>query len=434
MVFVFLLFLFMLFSFFVYFVYFVVGSGCYPNLYAPLWLPMILCELPAMKIKQQPEDFQVEELTEVVPGGEGPYGFYRLEKRSWSTPDALAAIRRRWKVAPGRLSYGGLKDRHAWTVQYFTLFHGPRRGLHHQDVTVDYLGQVSQPYTSANIQANRFRLNLRRLTAAEIGRARPILEEVEVDGVPNYFDDQRFRSVGAGGEFIARLLVLGRFEDALQLALAAPYEHDRTAAKQEKALLQAHWGDWEGLKQRLPRGHARSLVDYLLHHPQDFRGAVSRLRPELRGLYLSAYQSHLWNRMLACWIGDHCRSEQVLPVALKLGVLPMWRRLDTAQRQELRTLTLPLPSARVPMADDERGRLLRGVLAEEGLEPSQMKVKGIREMFFSKGERPALCLPVHLDVETSPDELHVGYEKLHLGFELPRGSYATLIVKRLQQS
>ncbi len=123
------------------------------------------------------------------------------------------------------------------------------------------------------------------------------------EGVPNYFDDQRFGSVaGEGGEFIARLLVRGRFEDALRLALAAPYEFDRAAQKEEKRLLAAHWGDWARLKDVLPRGHARSLVDYLRVHPGDFRGAVARLRPELRGLYLSAYQSHLWNRMLAHWL------------------------------------------------------------------------------------------------------------------------------------
>ena len=116
-----------------------------------------------MKLKQQPEDFHVEELTEVAPA-EGPHAFYRLEKRGWSTPDALAAIRRRWRLEPRRLSYGGLKDRHALTVQYLSVWHGPRRNLTHQGVTVTYLGQVPEPYTSAAVRANRFRITLRDLT------------------------------------------------------------------------------------------------------------------------------------------------------------------------------------------------------------------------------------------------------------------------------
>src|SRR5437773_40658 len=92
----------------------------------------------AMKLKQQPEDFQVEELTDVVPAGRGSFALYRMEKRGWSTPDAFAAVRRRWRIEPRRLSYGGLKDRHALTVQFFTILHGPERRLNQQGVAVEY--------------------------------------------------------------------------------------------------------------------------------------------------------------------------------------------------------------------------------------------------------------------------------------------------------
>jgi tRNA pseudouridine13 synthase len=385
-----------------------------------------------MKLKQQPEDFYVEERTDVAPAGQGPYALYRLEKRGWSTPDALAAVRRRWRLEPRRLSYGGLKDRHALTVQYLSVWHGPHRNLTHQGIAVAYLGQVSEPYTSAHIRANHFRLTLRDLDDEALARAERALGEVRVDGVPNYFDDQRFGSVAPGGEFIARLLVLSRFEDALRLALTGPYEHDRAAQKQEKAILRTHWGDWAACKELLPRGHARSLADYLRQHPGDYRGAVARLRPELRGLYLSAYQSHLWNRMLARWLREHCRPEQLFPVALRLGTVPMVRGLDEPQRHELGRLVLPLPSARTRLEPgDPRAELVQSVLTEEGLEPGQVRVKGIRELFFSKGERAAVCVPGDLRGEAGLDDLHPGRKRLLLEFDLPRGCYATLIVKRL---
>jgi tRNA pseudouridine13 synthase len=388
-----------------------------------------------MKVKQQPDDFQVEEITTISPS-EGPFALYRLQKRGWSTPDALAALRRRWRVEPRRLSYGGLKDRHAATVQYLTIFHGPRRNLHHHDISVQYVGQLAAPYTSQDIQANRFHLILRDVPP----EARPAIEARLVilarDGVPNYFDDQRFGSVaGEGGEFIARLLVQGRFEDALRLALAAPYEFDRAITKDEKRLLAAHWGDWPRLKDVLPRGHARILIDYLRVHPDDFRGAVARLRPELRGLYLSAYQSHLWNRMLAHWLTARLWPEQLHPVTLRLGVVPFHRNLEAEQQSELAALQLPLPSARLKLEEtDPRGELVRTVLAEEGLELRQMKIKGIREMFFSRGERAALCLPGDLTHEFADDENKRGRAKLTLSFTLPRGCYATLLVKAVTDS
>src|SRR6185369_15300863 len=100
-------------------------------------------------------------------------------------------------------------------------------------------------------------------------------------------------------------------------------EHDRAEQKQEKQLLRKHWGDWATLKERLPRSHARSLVDYLSQHPDDYRGAVARLRPELRGLYLSVYQSHLWNRLLARWLEEHAQPNQLGWVQLRLGRYPV---------------------------------------------------------------------------------------------------------------
>ena len=42
-----------------------------------------------MKLKQQPDDFFVEELTDVQPGEAGEFALYRLDKRGWTTPDAV---------------------------------------------------------------------------------------------------------------------------------------------------------------------------------------------------------------------------------------------------------------------------------------------------------------------------------------------------------
>jgi tRNA pseudouridine13 synthase len=387
-----------------------------------------------MKVKQQPEDFQVEELTDVTPADAGPFSFYRLEKRGWTTPDALQAIRRRWKLEGRRISYGGLKDRHAVTVQYLTIWHGPKRRLTHQGFSLEHLGQLTAPYSSAEIRANRFRITLRNLDDQELAHARPALEAVRRQGVPNYYDDQRFGSVSPEGEFVALAMVRGQPEEALRLALAAPYEHDRSAQKKEKALLGEHWGDWPALKAVLPRGHARSLVSYLADHPTDFRGALERLRPELQGLYVSAYQSHVWNRILARWLHENCRPEQLIEVRLRLGQVPMHQDLDEEPFRKLAALELPLPTARSRLDPlDPRSALLETVLAEEGLRPEQLKLKGSRKMFFSRGERTALCLPAGLTTQAAPDELHPGRSKLLLAFELPRGCYATLIVKRISQ-
>jgi tRNA pseudouridine13 synthase len=385
-----------------------------------------------MKLKQSPGDFVVEERTDVAPDSAGEFAFYCLEKTGWTTPDALGAIRRRWQIDWRRIGYGGLKDRHARTTQFLTIFRGPRRNLTHERIAVTYLGQVAEPYSSNHIRANAFTIVLRALatdTCEGIGVA---LDEVIRAGLPNYFDDQRFGSVGGSDSFVAREMVFSRFEDALRLALAAPYEHDRAPEKREKEILLRHWGDWAVCKAELPRGHARSLVDFLLHHPTDFRGAVARLRPELQGLYLSAYQSHLWNRMLARWLTMRFPPEQLVIVRQKRAGVPAPRIVSPELAGRWQSLLLPLPSARLkPDAATEWQPIVDEVLAEEGLELARMKIPGLQKPYFSKGERAGCVSPQGLNWELATDEQHPGKRKLTLRFELPCGSYATMLVKRI---
>jgi tRNA pseudouridine13 synthase len=71
------------------------------------------------------------------------------------------------------------------------------------------------------------------------------------------------------------------------------------------------------------------------------------------------------------------------------------------------------------------------VMQEEGLELAGMRLKHFREPFFSKGDRTAFYVPANLRYEAEPDERHAGNQKLTLTFDLPRGCYATMLVKRV---
>ena len=98
----------------------------------------------------------------------------------------------------------------------------------------------------------------------------------------------------------------------------------------------------------------------------------------------------------------------------------------------MKALTIPLPSARVDMPDDPAIRAcFESVLKQEGLTLSQIKLKHYREPFFSKGERAGFYVPEGLQHEVGWDKLNKGHRKLKLTFTLPRGSYATLLVKRV---
>lgn len=246
-----------------------------------------------MKLKRLPEDFRVEELPLIRGGDHGRFAFYRLWKRGIGTLEALDAVRRRWNIPAARVHYGGLKDRHAETVQYLTILEGPNRSIREANLELEPLGLVPQAYGPAFFRGNRFRLVLRDMGDEAADRAVQGVASIDRDGLPNYFDDQRFGSVGFAGGFIAEAWLKGDHEAALKLAIVEPTISDRPDTREEKSILAEHWGHWAEAKARLPRSHARSLVTYLADHPADFRGAFARLRRDLRSIYFSAYQSFL---------------------------------------------------------------------------------------------------------------------------------------------
>ncbi len=180
--------------------------------------------------------------------------------------------------------------------------------------------------------------------------------------------------------------------------MAEPNPSDRASVKAEKAILRSHWGDWAEAKRLLPRSSARSIVTYLVDHPADFRGAFARLRRELRMLYFSAFQSHLWNLLLAGWLEAHAAPGELVPVDLKVGTFPFPRRMPPDRVQALSRASLPLPVRRTPLPQGPLGAIVEQVLAASGLAWNDLRIKHLKDIFFSKGSRPCLFFPSELEV------------------------------------
>ena len=390
-----------------------------------------------MKLRRIPEDFQVEEIADLPIGG-GPFAIYRLTKTSIGTPEAVQAVVQRWGVHRKRISYGGLKDRHAVTSQYLTIHNGPRKPLQQKSLLLEYLGQTNAPFTSANIRANRFTLTLRDLTATAAATLLQHHHAAAKAGIPNYFDDQRFGSLGQSGEWIARAWCRGDWERALWLAMADPHPNDPAPEKRQKQILRDNWGNWLECQPLLDRSHRRSIITHLADKvragkPADFRGALARIQVDLRGLYLSAWQSALWNRLLSRFLQTHCPPDLLHTVSLTSGDVVLPTPADPAVTIPWLSQDLPLPSARIDRPEGTIGDLLDQVLTEEGIELREIRVKYPRDSFFSKGSRRAWVLPQNASASTADDDLYPGQTKVQLAFDLPRGSYATMLVKRVTE-
>ena len=109
------------------------------------------------------------------------------------------------------------------------------------------------------------------------------------------------------------------------------------------------------------------------------------LSADLRRLYLSAFQSHLWNRILAAllwetWRGrNSCRRTSA---GRRCRFIAGW---TSAQCTLLLAQLLPLPSARTHLEEGPLKSLVDRVLGATGLSLKGLKVDYPRDSFFSKG-------------------------------------------------
>jgi tRNA pseudouridine13 synthase len=151
----------------------------------------------------------------------------------------------------------------------------------------------------------------------------------------------------------------------------------------------------------------------------------------LRSIYLAAFQSDLWNGMLATLLRNVCPADALIARKIGKRELQFYSALDDAAKESLKKTLLPLPSARLHLEEGPVKQLVDEVLAVEGMELRQVRLKFPRDTFFSKGERPAIFFPAGVAHEVAADDFYRGKQKMTLRFELPRGAYATILVKRV---
>lgn len=174
--------------------------------------------------KEQPSDFQVDEIMEIDLSGEGEHLWLLIKKTGMNTSyvaDQLA----KWAKIPNRdVGYSGLKDRQAVTTQWFSLripkSEMPETDLndflvlstqdigqssHHKNdrlkprESIEILDQVwhSKKLNRGTHKANRFLITLHNIelnqeVATDNSSIDDTLNAISNNGVPNYFGSQRY--------------------------------------------------------------------------------------------------------------------------------------------------------------------------------------------------------------------------------------------------
>lgn len=382
-----------------------------------------------MKLKVRPEDFRVHEEVVFPRVPDGAYYVHVLRKQKLDTQQALTAVARLAGVARADVAFAGLKDRQGVTEQWITI---RGRRLDHRDrsLHVAFRGRTDRPLTSRMSTGNRFEIVVRGLDEAANDRVQANAQVVMDLGLPNYFDDQRFGGLRHGQGFPMRDVLLGDFERALQRMVAQPSPVAITGDVKLKRLLARHWGDWAACA-GLARGPAyRRLFEHLVARPHDFLGALDRLPTRQKLIHAFAYQSLLWNRAVHRLLLGRFGRRGVL-LQTRIGRLLAWHG-ETSLESWLERQSTPLFAPGAIEGSPEFVAAARQVVGRERLTPDVASAVEVAGMVLRSEPRELRVRPRDLRIgPVQRDETERGCSKIAISFGMPRGSYATLVVKRL---
>lgn len=377
-----------------------------------------------MRIKRVPEDFRVEEEIALPRSERGAYAYYRVEKRNLTTLAVRDRLAARLKVTPSALVFPALKDASAEAIQYASVRkRGPdqikERGFIAQ--RVQWGTRALQP---KDVLGNRFAVVVRDVAEGDVPVLTDALQRLGVEGLPNYFDEQRFGSFSDKG-FIGKAILLRDAEQVVRFYLEEPMRGDPADVREFKALVKDHWGQWGFLLHQAPRpSNFRSVITYLKDHPHDYNKAVNLIQDRLLSIYLSAYQSWIWNCITGRYfenLGAASRSVEIVDMSFPLP--------EANVPDATKTLEIDLPRLTARYAESV-GEAAEAVFELEGLALHDFKARILRRVYLSKGERAVWFTPTAVEVSAPyPDAYTPGRQAVTVHFTLQSGCYATLVMK-----
>jgi tRNA pseudouridine13 synthase len=143
-----------------------------------------------------PDTFVVEEIPAYLPSGTGEHTYVWIEKRSITTLDVVNDMARRLGIEAREIGYAGMKDRHATTRQWLSIPRvAPDTALAAGDDRLRVLRALrhGNKLRIGHLRGNRFEVVVTDLDGeADARRLEQRLVERALLGLPNRYGDQRF--------------------------------------------------------------------------------------------------------------------------------------------------------------------------------------------------------------------------------------------------
>lgn len=189
------------------------------------------------KIRCVPEDFIVTENLAFEPSGAGEHAFLQIEKTSENTEYVARQLARFANARPRDVGFAGLKDRHAVTSQWFSVWLPGKADpdwtqFETDSIKVLHAVRHARKLKRGVLSGNSFKLTIRDWQGDTDKTIRQ-LAAMKAGGIANYYGSQRFGHEGQNVNKALRMFSgakAGREQSSLYLSAARSYLFNRILA------------------------------------------------------------------------------------------------------------------------------------------------------------------------------------------------------------
>ncbi len=408
------------------------------------------------RLKNTPQDFIVQEVYKHPPQHpEGTYTIAELSSINWETHTLQKELSKRLGISRKRIHFAGTKDKRAHTSQLISIANITPNQLEQikiKDVEFHNLYTSKHELNIGDLKGNRFTITISGISKDIIdSELKKTTEQLNAhQGFANYFGIQRFGSTRPITHLVGKALVQEDFQKAAMIYIASPQPDEDPHTQQLRQNLQDTL-DYKNALESYPKhlNFERSIISHLHSNPDDYIGAIKTLPFNLQTLFINAYQSYLFNKMISLRLKAGLMLNQAIEGDIILakrnhsyqkndyiGVTS--RNIDkvnTALHKGLAAITTLLVGNTAPLASGEMGEIESSVIEEEKLNPKDFTIPKIPRISSHGTRRSIHCSPTDLHIDPlQQDTTDNKFQQLSVHFTLPKGTYATTLLREYMKA
>ena len=404
------------------------------------------------KLRTIPEDFYVSEISKYPPiNNKGKYVIGDVTVNNWETNHLVSEISKKLHISRKRIQFAGTKDKRAVSkrlMSFYNISCEELKNIRIKDVEIDNIYRTNKPVKIGSLLGNRFEIKIRNIKLKSEKLDNDLIYFLKRNtGFPNFFGIQRFGIIRPITHIVGKNIVNCNYKNAVMTYIANPIKEENENEYNLRSNLEKTLDFSEALK--LYPKHLRyekAILNVLVNNSDDYITALKELPNNLLTMFIYAYQSYLFNKILSLRIKNKLPlnsaiiGDIILPIrnnVYEKEINVTNSNISKVNKQISKGkafVSALLLGSDSKFSNGEMGEIEHKIINEEKIDPRDFIIPDIPHLSSSGSRRAIYAFARNLDFKIIQDNINKGKHMINLNFELNKGSYATSFLREIMKT